>query len=467
MHFYLFFFENFCNLKDAVAPISAVPNSFQSSQYATSKSDTHGTTEQTTTTETRRVTQSTMRLEHKSPYPDLEVPNYTPRALTPSLLPNYDRSPAPFVSPDKSASQQQSYARNITNISSSNSYRNSGLDYPTAPVDPPKYAKFDHSKTPQAQAIFYNPNKTNDNDNFTYHQREEFKKLNLIPGPQPEFGCMPKSDEENKKECISDRIKKLESSYKEVSDAPQGGVKILPFGMNQSTTQQQSYSSTLVKQINNIPSLSKPSAFNGYATPSPRPATSTDEDDHGELKRQSIKETAKAFDHKISEYKSSGNDYQLKAPGLVRTIFPTATPRQRPKSFHELPVGLSANLNLLTPEPEPEMLFAPRPAFQRNSSLVETIEQSLEKDWEKPQSRVIPGAVRMMPPSPLHHVPDSISNAPVKPWAPKPTSGYAADTEDSAYRTSSRTETYESHSNRQCFEKVGTILCVFLFVCLL
>lgn len=456
---YIFtFFVNFYNLKDAVAPSSIVPNSVHSSPYETTTKS--GTTEQTTTTETRRVTQSTLRLEHKSPYPDLEVPNYIPKPLTPNQLPNYDRSPAPFVSPDKSASQQQSYARNITNISSSNSYSNSGLDYPSAPVDQPKYAKFDHSKTPQA--IFYNPNKTSDNDNFTYHQREEFRKLNLTPGPQPEFGCMPKSDEANKNECISDRIKKLESSYKEIGDAPQGGVRVLPFGSSHTTTQKQTYSSTLVKQINDIPSLSKPSAFNGYTTPSPRPATSTDEDDHGELKRQSIKETAKAFDHKISEYKSSGNDYQLKAPGLVRTIFPTATPRQRPKSFHELPVGLSANLNLLTPEPEPEMLFAPRPAFQRNSSLVETIEQSLEKDWEKPQTRVIPGAIRMMPPSPLHHVPDSVSAA--KPWAPKPTSGYAADTEDSAYRTSSRTETYESHSNRQCFEKVGIILCVFVCV---
>lgn len=418
--------------------------SFHSSQYQTSNTETH------------RVTQSTMRLEHKTPLNDIEPLSYTPKSYTSNQLPNYDRTATPFVSPNKSAVQQQQ-TKSFTNISS-------GLDYPTALAEEPKYAKFDHAKTPQA--IFYNLNKTSDNDNFTYHQREEFKKLNLSPGPQPEFGTMPKY-EDTKKECISDRIKKLESSYKEVSEVPQGGVKILPFGSSQTTHNQQTYSSNLTRQINDIPPLSKPSAFNGFATPSPRPATSTDEDDTGELKRQTIKETAKAFDHKISEYKSSSNDYQLKAPGLVRTIFPSPAPRQRPKSFHGFP---PTNLNLLTPEPEPEMLYAPRPAYERTPSLVETIEQSLEKDWEKPQTRVIPGAVRMMPPSPLHVVPDQ--GAPVvKQWPPKPqTSGYTADTEDASYHTSKHTETFESHLNRHGYEKVGIgntllIVCVCLCCC--
>lgn len=452
-----------------------MPNSYHTSQYETAtKTDARGTTEQTCVTETRRVTQSTMRLEHKSPYPDIEPSSFTPKSYTPSQAPNYDRSPAPFVSPDK-AGHQQFEQKKITSVSSSNSYHNSGLDYPTAIPEPAKYSKFDHSKTPQA--VFYNLNKTSDNDNFTYHQREEFKKLNLIPGPQPEFGVMPKADD-TKKECISDRIKKLESSYKDIGEAPQGGVKILPFGTSHSTTQTQhhSYSSSLVKQINDVPTLSKPSAFNGFTTPSPKPTadglamqklwsspkpfeTSTD-DDEGELKRHSIKETAKAFDTKISEYKNSAHDYELKAPGLVRTIFPAA-PRPRPKSFHEYS---NANVNLL-PGPAPEMCYAPRVAYERGSSLVETIEQSLVKDMEKPPTRVIPGAVRMMPPSPLHSVPDSTPTN--KLWTPKPTSGYAADTEESNYRSTSRSETIESHTNRQFYDKVGTTemfcVCVFLY----
>lgn len=422
------------------APQSGLP-SIHSSQY------------QATNTETHRVTQSTMRLEHKTPLNDIEPLSYTPKSYTPNQLPNYDRTAAPFVAPGASSVPQHQTSSNLYGIAS-------GLDYPTAAAEQPKYSKFDHTQTPQA--IFYNPNKTSDNDNFTYHQREEFRKLNLTPGPQPEFGTMPKS-EDTKKECISDRIKKLESSYKEVSSAPQGGVKILPFGSSQHVQQQQhhTYSSTLTRQINDIPPLSKPSAFNGFTTPSPRPPTGTEEEDVGELKRQTIKETAKAFDHKISEYKGSSNDYQLKAPGLVRTIFPSPAPRERPKSFHGFP---PTNLNLLTPEPEPEMLYAPRPAYERHSSLVETIEQSLEKDFEKPPTRVIPGAVRMMPPSPLHSVPDH-STPVAKQWPPKATSGYAADAEDTNYYASNHAQSYESRSNRQCYEKVGEVVVVYVLCC--
>lgn len=51
-----------------------LPNSYHSTQTENiTQSDTHGTTEQTIQTETRRVIETTMRMEHKSPHPDIEI----------------------------------------------------------------------------------------------------------------------------------------------------------------------------------------------------------------------------------------------------------------------------------------------------------------------------------------------------------------------------------------------------------
>lgn len=56
-----------------------LPNSYHSSQTDTvAQTDTHGSSEQTIHTETCRITETTMRMEHKSPLPDIEF-NPSPR----------------------------------------------------------------------------------------------------------------------------------------------------------------------------------------------------------------------------------------------------------------------------------------------------------------------------------------------------------------------------------------------------
>lgn len=113
-------------------------------------------------------------------------------------------------------------------------------------------------------------------------------------------------------------------------------------------------------------------------------------------RRNSTKETAKMFENKIKDLENSPrHDYDLKAPGLVKQILPRPQ-QERPKSvIQESPLPDI----YLEPGSPPEMCYAPRTvAHERKQSLVETIEQTIEKENEKGPSKVLVGAVRMIPP---------------------------------------------------------------------
>lgn len=87
-------------------------------------------------------------------------------------------------------------------------------------------------------------------------------------------------------------------------------------------------------------------------------------------------------------------DYTLQAPQMVQKLIS--------KSAEEAIVVSEKKDDLsLEPGPEPEMCFAPRTTLQRRQSHVETIEQDLEKALDKVPSRVLPGAVRTIPPPPI------------------------------------------------------------------
>lgn len=113
-------------------------------------------------------------------------------------------------------------------------------------------------------------------------------------------------------------------------------------------------------------------------------------------RRNSTKETAKMFENKIKDLENSPrHDYDLKAPGLVKQILPRPQ-QERPKSvIQESPLPDI----YLEPGSPPEMCYAPRrAAHERKQSLVEAIEQTIEKENEKGPSKVLAGAVRMIPP---------------------------------------------------------------------
>lgn len=66
-------------MADEINTAAITPKSFHSLKSENiAESDSHGTTEQMIHTETRRVIETTMRMEHKSPHPDIEI-QYSPR----------------------------------------------------------------------------------------------------------------------------------------------------------------------------------------------------------------------------------------------------------------------------------------------------------------------------------------------------------------------------------------------------
>lgn len=135
-------------------------------------------------------------------------------------------------------------------------------------------------------------------------------------------------------------------------------------------------------------------------------------------RRNSTKETAKMFENKIKDLENSPrHDYDLKAPGLVKQILPRPQ-QERPKSvMQEVPLP---NI-YLEPGSPPEICYAPRTAVhERKQSLVETIEQTIEKENEKGPSKVLAGAVRMIPP-PLKKEDRPVESAVFPNTQPKPT----------------------------------------------
>lgn len=223
----------------------------------------------------------------------------------------------------------------------------------------------------------------------------------------------------------------------------------------------------------------------------------------GQRRRGSIKETAKMFEEKIKDLENSPrHDYDLKAPGLVKQILPRPQ-HDRPKSVQESPLPDI----YLEPGSPPEICYAPRtPAFDRKQSLVESFEQTLEKKLEKGPTKVLAGAVRMLPPTiqpsenkpiipakPVDYKPDGSfpfysscderlfeskiiesrttqqitenSSAPfygVQPneqtkvpdnkHKPKMVSGYMADTEDTTYNNTLTTANKENIETKRTFE---------------
>lgn len=456
---------------NSLAPVTIVPTSYHSSQLEskTQSDTTHGTSEQIIMTETRCVTEKTMRMEHKSPHPDIEPPSFhiTPKPMQTITEQSHT---------EKTFTHERIEAKSPSPAKQIKSYE---LEHITPHIMQPiscetiKYATFKSSTTLPDQ-LPADPNKLMCRDipiNIEPNVPSTLSDFNLTPGPPPEIGYAPAAaspiavtttdikTEDKTYHSISDRVKLLENSLAECHEPPAGGQKIFPYVQNvvQST---QSYTETLNKTIDEIPALNqtpepiyrrasnvsvrslspRPSAEaiqmeKSWTSPSPVSYANCFENNE-QLRQKSIRETTKAIEHRIKQY--TPNEYELKAPGLVKFV---------------TPAPLNDNLNL-EPGPPPEMCYAAPPADEKRISMVETIERSLERDLERGPSKVLPCSVRTMPPSP-QNVP-RLSPSPIKTIKPNEWhSGYTADTEESRYTTScTNTEHTESKSAKQYFQQI-------------
>lgn len=469
---------------NSLAPATAiVPSSYHSSQLeSTTHSDTtHGASEQIILTETRCVTEKTMRMEHKSPHPDIEPPSFntTPKPLQTITEQSHSeqtfkhekiatKSPTP-------PQQQQSKLYDLEHIIPHKMQTNSNS------CETIKYTTFKSSALPDQLPA--DPNKSLYRDvPINVERIVPTGNLHLTPGPPPEIGYAPeptteavdtaavsvgadtKKVEDKTYHSISDRVKLLENSLAECHEPPAGGQKVFPYIQN-GIQSIHTYTETMNKTISEIPVLShaaepiyrrasnvsvrslspRPSAEGiqmekSWTSPSPV-SYANYYDSNEQLRKSSIRETTKAIENRIKEYENQApptREYELKAPSLVKYITPIT----------------SANDLNLQPGAPPEMCFAPPPVGEKRISMVETIERSLEKDLERGPSKVLPCSVRTMPPSP-QNVP-RLTPSPIKMIKPNEWhSGYSADTEESRYSaTSTTTEKTESKSAKQYFQQI-------------
>lgn len=366
-----------------------LPSSYHSMQSeSVTQSDSHGTCEQKTIlTETRRVTETTMRMEHKSPHPDIDFKEFI--CPTPSPIPVI-----PVDTNEIKTSETKTFVETIS-VPKSQHFHDE-LDHlaQTHTHENIKYKTFD-AKPENIQ----NHQPIHSNYEIYSAVNGEHKAVDesnlLTPGPAPEIGYMPRPSDSNLCVNMSDNFKTSENAkineYFEMSDVSQHfpSKKIVE-------EKKRTFSESMTNDIDAIPVLHKqvqsvgghePSGMFVYGFQPPSPQI-----DHGD-KKSSVRDTIQTIANKIKEYEHD-TDYELKAPSLVRFVDPLIKP-------YESGVQKSQNLQCnLEPGAPPEICFAARLPTERKSSMVESIEKKLEDDLKKGPTKVLPLSVRMMPPSP-------------------------------------------------------------------
>lgn len=512
--------------------------------HSTATADTHGMIEETIVTETRRTTEATMRMEHKT---QLDIPiTHTQNTQTPAVAvhsagttmtdgppapapaaaataaTNTDRPPATVCGSTQTPPQplpkpQSNGVAADTVIDTASISKHSSLQYFTKIIDQKdSVATASHVATNgDVYRRFDNVRPATNTTEDTVKLHAELAEMNLLPGPPPEMGFAPKP-QKPKPEQLSDRIRKLEESHKEIADIPSGGVRMLPpaivspvfqkpagqtsNGHREPETEHRTYVES--NQLDSTTTLhesmhSQYKHENGFAAPSvpadkrapsPRPsahgvamdrmwtstkppapapasaaeppaqlfdsscfhtsknefaeqksvsvtrkpigtpisesdteppmshcesATSDGESMHPQRpqlrRRNSTKETAKMFENKIRDMDSAPHRhlYDLKAPGLVKQILPRAQSVTGPQSETPLPSAHRPSDIYLEPGTPPEICYAPRmpTASERKQSLVDAIEQTIEKDFVNGPTKILAGAVRMIPPAAIKKTP--------------------------------------------------------------
>lgn len=336
-----------------------LPNSYHSSQTDTvTKSDTHGSSEQTIHTETCRITETTLRMEHKSPLPDIQ----------------FNPSPRPFEIKENI----DIYTNTNTNTNTMTSHDNSKMipliDIELVPQHQPNYTEHDNLIANRTfENIKYKTYKTataNETTNLTHqHLHDNVTAIN----DNPLINTNSNS--------VSDRIKTIEKSTNDETifkTIPKWNTNV----SNESPITQYGFDKQSQRAISITPTFNTSSYQNGISIPNP------------------LTETIEEFSTKIQGYEQNhwSTDYELKAPALVKHVTPIIKSNENGiQSQTENVVDVPVNLQ---PGEPPELCFAPRMSGERRQSFVEKIEKTLEKELERGPSKVIPHSVRLMPPSP-------------------------------------------------------------------
>lgn len=358
-------------MTNEIVPPANVPNSYHSSQTDTiTKSDTHRSSEQTVHTETCRITETTMRMEHKSPLPDIE----------------FNSSPRPFEFKDNLNIHTKHYADTNTDTNkymtqNTHSVPQYQPQHIQSPPPPQNHTAYDHQ--------FISSMETLENQKYkTYNETATQKPTKL----QSEMSVMVENKHTNNVPLteepligksnygsVSEKVKQIEKS---ANDEPPIYTPFKPTWNAPDELPPQSHAQYNFDKQNERNISITPTYQNGTCTPNP------------------LTETIEKFSNKIHEFEQChwSNDNELKAPALVKHVTPIIKPndapiKQQPEPFSAMPLDLQ-------PGEPPELCFAPRVASDRKPTLMEKIEKTLEKDLERGPTKVLHHSVRMIPPSP-------------------------------------------------------------------
>lgn len=337
-----------------------LPNSYHSSQTETIKqSDTHGSSEQTIHTETCRITETTMRMEHKSPLPDIE----------------FSPSPRPLESSDRFEIKTKPFAEVVLVPSPPQQQQQQ-----KAPAPPPhhQFGRTEFDQTTSGHKTFENIRYTTFDAAATPKESQIF--VQEKPLSEAFVGStLPKTNYSS----VSQRVKTLEQYDQDVPlykshpvwHASNESPPVRHFNADEKPIQ--SEESTSMCQTN--------SQTNGVVG---RP--------------NSVNETLEKISNKMQEYEHTHwlKEYDLKAPGLVKHATPASPNVNHLNGYKSKDESFASPLLNIEPGETPEFCFAPRVTSERKPSLVERIEKSLERELEKGPSKVLPHSVRTIPPSP-------------------------------------------------------------------
>lgn len=125
-------------------------------------------------------------------------------------------------------------------------------------------------------------------------------------------------------------------------------------------------------------------------------STSVNEESYSATKDYEYSLSSSEKEERIEEKSTKTSDIKSwpPAPPTEKVIF---KPSLEPLPVRPVSVQDITNEVILEPGPPPEIGYA-QPPKERRQSYVETIEQDLEKNLEKEPTRVLPGAVRTIPP---------------------------------------------------------------------
>lgn len=361
-----------------------LPSSYYSTQSeSVTQSDSHGTCEQKTIlTETRRITETTMRMEHKSPHPDIEFKESV--CPTPSPIPfkmheseNYVETttkpspPSTTTIPIFSVSQPKHFHNEQDHLVRTNTFENI------------KYKTFDgtnntQTSLPTCENAIQFENVLNAN-----HKTVDESNL-LTPGPAPEIGYMPTINDSNLCTNISNGFLMLENDK---------------LSNKQFTTSSNDFLNKNILDEKKIIFSPPNNDYDSNFDKIEQQLTSSKNE-----KKSSVRDTIQTIANKIKEYEThdSYSEYQLKAPTLVKFINPIVKPYENGYNPNQYQNAIN-----LEPGDPPEICFASRLAGAKKPSTVEIIEKKLEDDLKRGPTKILPVSVRMVPPSPQIDTPEN------------------------------------------------------------